>query len=82
VEDASFVKLRELSVKYRLPNSFARALARLGASQASVSLIGRNMLTFTKYKGYDPEVGSIINRVDSFSYPRYRTITGSVEINF
>jgi hypothetical protein len=40
------------------------------------------MLTFTKYKGYDPEVGSIINRVDSFSYPRYRTITGSVEINF
>lgn len=82
VEDASFVKLRELSVKYRLPNSFARALARLGASQASVSLIGRNMLTFTKYKGYDPEVGSIINRVDSFAYPRYRTITGSVEINF
>lgn len=82
VEDASFVKLRELSLKYRLPNTFTRALARLGASQASVSLIGRNMLTFTKYKGYDPEVGSIINRVDSFSYPRYRTITGSVEINF
>ena len=82
VEDASFVKLRELSIKYRLPNSFARALARLGASQASVSLIGRNLLTLTSYKGYDPEVGSIINRVDSFSYPRYRTFTGSVEINF
>lgn len=82
VEDASFVKLRELSIKYRLPNSFARALARVGASQASVSLIGRNMLTFTNYKGYDPEVGSIINRVDSFSYPRYRTVTGSIEINF
>lgn len=82
VEDASFVKLRELSIKYRLPNSFARALARLGASQASVSLIGRNLLTLTSYKGYDPEVGSVINRVDSFSYPRYRTFTGSVEINF
>lgn len=82
VEDASFVKLRELSIKYRLPNSFARALARLGASQASVSLIGRNLLTLTSYKGYDPEVGSVINRVDSFSYPRYRTFTGSVEITF
>ena len=31
VEDASFVKLRELSLKYRLPRSFSRALARLGA---------------------------------------------------
>jgi TonB-linked SusC/RagA family outer membrane protein len=82
VEDASFVKLRELSVKYRLPRSFASALARLGAEQASVSLIGRNMLTFTRYKGYDPEVGSVLNRLDSFDYPRYRTVTGSVEIIF
>jgi hypothetical protein len=82
VEDASFVKLRELSLKYRLPRTFASALARLGAEQASVSLIGRNMLTFTRYKGYDPEVGSVLNRLDSFDYPRYRTITGSVEIIF
>lgn len=82
VEDASFVKLRELSVKYRLPSSFNAALGRLGASQASLSLIGRNMLTFTKYKGYDPEVGTVLNRLDSFDYPRYRTVTGSVEIIF
>ncbi|BAH40850.1 MAG TPA: SusC/RagA family TonB-linked outer membrane protein [Gemmatimonas aurantiaca] len=82
VEDASYVKLRELSLKYRLPSSFSGALARLGASQASLSLIGRNMLTFTKYKGYDPEVGSVLNRLDSFAYPRYRTVTGSVEIIF
>lgn len=82
VEDASFVKLRELSLKYRLPRSFTTALARLGASQASLSLIGRNMLTFTRYKGYDPEVGTVLNRLDSFQYPRYRTVTGSVEIIF
>ncbi|MCA0375692.1 MAG: SusC/RagA family TonB-linked outer membrane protein [Gemmatimonadetes bacterium] len=82
VEDASFVKLRELSVKYRLPRSFNAALARLGANQASLSLIGRNLLTFTGYKGYDPEVGSVTNRFDSFAYPRYRTVTGSVEIIF
>jgi TonB-linked SusC/RagA family outer membrane protein len=82
VEDASFVKLRELSVKYRLPRSFNAALARLGANQASLSLIGRNLLTFTSYKGYDPEVGTVLNRLDSFQYPRYRTLTGSVEIIF
>lgn len=82
VEDASFVKLRELSLKYRLPRSFNAALARLGANQASLSLIGRNLLTFTSYKGYDPEVGTVLNRLDSFDYPRYRTLTGSVEIIF
>jgi hypothetical protein len=76
------VKLRELSVKYRLPRSFNAALARLGANQASLSLIGRNLLTFTSYKGYDPEVGTVLNRLDSFQYPRYRTLTGSVEIIF
>jgi TonB-dependent SusC/RagA subfamily outer membrane receptor len=82
VEDASFIKLRELSLKYRLPRSFNVALARLGAEQASLSLIGRNLLTFTRFSGYDPEVGSVLNRIDSFDYPRYRTLTGSVEIIF
>ena len=82
VEDASFVKLRELSLKYRLPSRLTRSLAKVGAEGMSVSLIGRNLFTFTNYKGYDPEVGSVINRLDSFDYPRYRTLTGSVEINF
>ena len=47
-----------------------------------LSLIGRNLLTFTDYKGYDPEVGNSIVRLDAFDYPRYRTFTGSVEITF
>lgn len=82
VEDGGFVKLREVSMKYRLPSTFTRALAHLGAEDMSLSLIGRNLLTFTKYKGYDPEVGTVLNRFDSFVYPRYRTFTGSVEITF
>ena len=82
VEDASFVKLREFSLKYRLPARLTTSLAKVGAEGMSVSLIGRNLLTFTNYKGYDPEVGTVINRLDSFDYPRYRTITGSFEINF
>ncbi len=82
VENAGFLKLREMSVRYQLPSSFTSALNRLGASGMSLSLIGRNLLTFTDYKGYDPEVGSVINRLDAFDYPRYRTITGSIEIVF
>lgn len=82
VEDGGYVKLRELSVKYRVPNRLVRTLAAAGVEQMSLSLIGRNLLTFTNYKGYDPEVGTVLNRFDSFVYPRYRTFTGSVEITF
>jgi hypothetical protein len=80
VEEAGFVKLRELSLKYRL--GALGPLTRFGASDVSISLVGRNLLTWTDYKGYDPEVGGAITRLDSFEYPRYRTITGSFEITF
>lgn len=82
VEDAGYVKLREMSLRYRFGSRFQRVLSRMGASNASVALIGRNLLTFTDYKGYDPDVGGTIVRQDSFDYPRYRTITGSFEITF
>ena len=82
VEDAGYVKLRELSVRYRVGGKTLSMLQSLGARSASVSLIGRNLLTFTDYKGYDPEVGGTIVKIDSFDYPRYRTVTGSVTLTF
>jgi hypothetical protein len=82
VEDASFVKLRELSLKYRLAGRALNLVTPFGARGASLSLIGRNLFTSTKYKGYDPEVGGTLTRLDSFDYPRYRTVTGSIEFIF
>jgi hypothetical protein len=84
VEDAGFVKLREVSVKYRLGKSLIAPLTRFGARQVSLAVIGRNLLTFTNYKGYDPEIGvnGGLTRLDSFAYPRYRTFTGSIDVQF
>jgi TonB-linked SusC/RagA family outer membrane protein len=82
VEDAGFVKLREVSVKYRLGASALNLIRPFGARGAAISLIGRNLFTATNYKGYDPEVGGTLTRLDSFDYPRYRTFTGSFEITF
>ena len=82
VEDAGYVKLRELSLKYRFGANAARALRSFGARGASISLVGRNLFTSTPYSGYDPEVGNTLTRLDSFDYPRYRTFTGSIEITF
>jgi TonB-linked SusC/RagA family outer membrane protein len=86
VEDAGYVKLREVALRYRFGRRVMNALARFGATDAGISLIGRNLLTFTDYKGYDPEVSGAdvrnIVRLDNFVYPRYRTITGSLDITF
>jgi TonB-linked SusC/RagA family outer membrane protein len=86
VEDASFVKLRELSLSYTLDQSVIQKM-RLGgrASSVKLALIGRNLKTWTDYSGFDPDVtsGQDFNfRIDGFRYPNFRTITGQVEIIF
>ena len=52
IVDASFAKLRELSATYTLPDHWA---ARLRASRASISVAGRELYTWTRYAGLEPE---------------------------
>jgi hypothetical protein len=82
VEDGGFLKLRELSVRYRLGSALLNPLSRAGVRGATIALIGRNLWTRTDYTGYDPEAGGTISRLDDFIYPNYRTITGSIEVEF
>jgi len=49
---ASFLKLRELTVGYTLPEAWVTAV---GASRVMVSVTGRNLLTWTRYPGLEPE---------------------------
>src|SRR4030095_3930496 len=57
VEDASYVKLKELNVSLDLPKSFTSKFWS-GARFVRVSVSGRNLLTFTGYSGADPEVSN------------------------
>jgi len=82
VEDASFVKLREVSLRYRLDPSRFGFMYRAGVDRVVLGVIARNLYTWTDYSGFDPEIGSVLNRIDSFDYPVYRTLTASVEITF
>jgi TonB-linked SusC/RagA family outer membrane protein len=86
VEDASFVKLRELSVAYTLGEGVIRAIGfNRYARGMKIALIGRNLKTWSSYSGFDPDVtaGTDFNfRVDGFRYPNFRTFTGQVEITF
>ena len=83
VEDATHVRLRELSVNYDLGSA---ALAKLGLdnvfSNVRLSAIGRNLFLFSNYPGYDPASGNFNSRVDDFSYPLVRSYTGSISLTF
>ncbi|MDP2955715.1 MAG: SusC/RagA family TonB-linked outer membrane protein [Longimicrobiales bacterium] len=82
VEDGSYVKLREVSLRYRLNPSLLGRFAPANLDRIVVSLIARNLYTWTDYSGWDPDIGSAMYRYDSFDYPVYRTLTASVEIVF
>jgi TonB-linked SusC/RagA family outer membrane protein len=81
IEDGSFVKIRELSAAYNLPKRLASQLGPLKSLQFSVS--GRNLYTWTKYTGLDPEVSNFANQAigrnyDVTPYPPSRTFWFSV----
>ncbi len=83
IEPGWFVKLRTVSVSYALGQSTLQAL-RLGAvQQVDLGFIVRNALTFTDYKGWDPEAGSVLSRIEGEgTYPKMRQITAYMEITF
>jgi TonB-linked SusC/RagA family outer membrane protein len=86
VEDGSYLKLREASVSYALPTSVLSSLRFLGAGRTvKLAVIGRNLKTWTKYSGFDPESssnGDFNYRIDGFRYPSYRQFTGMIEVGF
>jgi hypothetical protein len=86
IEDGSYVKLRELSLSYSFSQKVLSALPLLGQGRSlKVALIGRNLKTWTKYSGFDPEASSNGNfnfRIDGFRYPSFRQFSGQIEIGF
>ena len=86
VEDGSYLKLREASVSYTVPTSALKNFANGFVKGIKIALVGKNLITVTKYSGYDPEVMTT-NNVQYFSYdfmgyPNYRSYSASIEIKF
>ena len=82
LEDASFIKLRELSFSYSAPATWARAI-RAGA--LSFTLAGRNLKTWSDYTGIDPELngnGQSDNAIDFLTQPPVTFWTFRVNVGF
>ncbi len=82
--DASYVKLRQLSVYYTFPTQMSKSI---GVENLKIGLIGSNLLLFTENPHFDPELNAlqernIVHGVDDFSYPSTRSFGVSLKTNF
>lgn len=87
MEDATFVKLREVALNYHFTKNQLRKVGLGVLGGAKVGVIGRNLFTLTKYSGPDPETrtveGGVLNGSDTPKYPSdIRTLTGTISIEF
>ena len=90
VEDGSYVRVKNISLSYNLPPVFLAKQKLIKGVRCTVG--AQNVLTFTKYTGYDPEVGSYTGRdasatnqaigLDFGRYPLTPVYTFNLNVNF
>jgi TonB-linked SusC/RagA family outer membrane protein len=87
ISKADFVKFRELSLTYTLPRSLTSSLPAIPGSRWTLTVSGRNLALWTKYKGKgDPEVNfnpdSFFQMLDYASTPQSRRLSASLRVSF
>lgn len=92
VEDGSFLRLRNLQVGYNLPTSL---LEKIKLRSVRIYFSANNLLTLTRYKGFDPEIGTSTNPYDGINaggwildtgidkgyYPSNKTLGAGISIS-
>lgn len=82
VEDGSYIKLKNINLNYSFPEAL---ISRLGLSKLDAYITGSNLITWTKYTGFDPDVNSYSGLragVDEGSYPQSRTVILGLNFGF
>jgi TonB-linked SusC/RagA family outer membrane protein len=84
IEDASYVRLKNISLGYSLPKSW---VSKIRAQNIRIYGSAQNLYTWTDYTGYDPEASregqALINRgIDNGVYPNYKTVLAGVTVTF
>lgn len=89
IEDGTYLRLKNVNLSYQLPANWVK---KTGLRQFKIYLAGQNLLTVTKYQGWDPEVntdvsdwtanGNIIAGEDFFTPPQAKTFVVGVKAGF
>ncbi|RSK34603.1 SusC/RagA family TonB-linked outer membrane protein [Hymenobacter metallilatus] len=83
LEDGDYLRLKNIQIGYTIPQGVTSRVQGLGGVRVYVT--ARNLVTFTNYTGFDPEItgtGFYSRGVDNSAYPNVRSITGGLQVNF
>lgn len=82
IEDGSYLRMKNIQLGFTFPKQW---LNKAALSQLRIYISGQNMLTFTKYEGFDPEFSASKNTsfgIDMGNYPQYKTFLCGVQVGF
>ncbi len=79
LENGDYLRLKVVQLGYSLPSS---VYSKIGLSKLRVYVSAENLLTITKYTGYDPEIGGGVFGIDKGVYPQARSLMLGVQLQF
>jgi TonB-linked SusC/RagA family outer membrane protein len=89
LEDGSYLRLKNIMLSYNIPDKSLQSLTKGVVKTFRIYVSAQNILTFTKYTGYDPEVGnrapgssSLTNGIDYAVYPQPKAYQIGINANF
>lgn len=89
LEDGSYFRLKNIMLSYNIPGKSLESLTKGTVKNLNVYVSAQNILTFTNYSGYDPEVGnrtvsssSLTNGIDYAVYPQPKGYQIGINVNF
>jgi len=79
LEKGDYLRLKVVQLGYSLKEGM---ISKIGASKVRLYVTGENLFTFTKYTGYDPEIGGGVYGIDKGFYPQARTFMFGANLQF
>lgn len=79
LENGSYTRVKNVTLGYTFPGTITQ---RIGLNSLRLYVTANNLLTFTKYSGFDPEVGMNNYGIDIAGYPQARSVLVGLNVNF
>ncbi|MBB1192737.1 SusC/RagA family TonB-linked outer membrane protein [Flavobacterium sp. SOK18b] len=79
LEDGDYLRFKTIQFGYNLPSE---KIGKIGLSKTRIYVTGENLFTFTKYTGYDPEIGGGVIGVDKGYYPQAKSFMLGINLQF
>jgi TonB-dependent starch-binding outer membrane protein SusC len=79
LKDGDYFRIKTLQIGYTLPKS---VVSKIGLERTRIYVMSENLATFTKYNGYDPEIGGGTMSIDRGIYPQARSYMVGLTVGF